>query len=46
MSNSSICPIIKALSGFTTQSGPGSNGNDGELHIPKAPGQEPQHQIV
>ena len=28
------------------QSALGSNGNEEELHIPKALGQEPQHQIV
>ena len=28
------------------QSGPGSNGNKGVLHIPKDPELEPQHQIV
>ena len=34
--------------GTTTlgQSGPGSNGNEGILHIPKAPRQEPHNQIV
>ena len=38
MSNSSIWPIDKTLSGATTpgQSGPGSNGSDGVLRIPKA----------
>ena len=37
MSNSSIWPIDRTLSGATTpgQSGPGSNGNEGVLHIPK-----------
>ena len=35
MSNSSIWPIDKTLSGATTpgQSGPGSKGNEGVLHI-------------
>ena len=39
----------RALSGATTlgQSGPGSDGNEGVLHIPKAPALlEPHHQIV
>ena len=37
MSNSSIWPIERALSGAKTagQSGPGSNGNKGVLHIPQ-----------
>ena len=37
MSNSSIWPIDRTLSGATTlgQSGPGSNGNEGLLHIPQ-----------
>ena len=36
MSNSSIWPIDRILSGATTpsQSGPGSNGNEGVFHIP------------
>ena len=35
----SVYPIDRALSGATTpgQSGPGSNGNEGVLRIPKAP---------
>ena len=35
MSNSSIWPIDRTLSGATTpdQSGPGSDGNEGVLHI-------------
>ena len=38
MSNSSIWPIDMTLSGATTQgqSGPGSNGNQGVLHIPQS----------
>ena len=38
MQFSSIQPIDKALSGATTpgQSGPGSNGNEGVLHIPQS----------
>ena len=38
MSNSSIWAIDKTLSGATTpgQSGPGSNGNEGVLHIPQS----------
>ena len=38
MSNSSICPIDRTLSGATTpgQSGPGSDGNEGVLHIPQS----------
>ena len=38
MSNSSIWPIDKTLSGATTpgQSGPGSDGNEGALHIPQS----------
>ena len=37
MSNSSIWPIDKTLSGATTagQSGFGSNGNEGVVHIPQ-----------
>ena len=37
MSNSSIWPIDKTLSGDTTpgQGGPGSNSNEGVLHIPQ-----------
>ena len=35
MSHSSVCPINRTLSGATSlgQSGPGSNGNEGVLHI-------------
>ena len=35
---SSIWPIDRALSGATTpgKSGPGSDGNDGVLHIPQS----------
>ena len=38
MSNSSFLPIDRSLSGATTlgQSGPGSNGIDGVLHIPQS----------
>ena len=38
MSNISICPIDRTLSGATTpgQSGPGSDGNDGVLHFPQS----------
>ena len=38
MSNSSIWLIDWTLSGATTpgQSGPGSNGNEGVLHIPQS----------
>ena len=38
MSNSSIWPIDKTLSGATTlgYSGPGSNGNEEVLHIPQS----------
>ena len=38
MSNGSICPIDRALSGVATlgQSGPGSNGNKGVLYIPQS----------
>ena len=38
MSNSSICPLDRTLSGATTpgQSGPGSNGNEGLLRIPQS----------
>ena len=38
MSNSSICPIDRILSGATTpgQSGPGSNGNEVVPHIPRS----------
>ena len=46
MSNSSIWYIDRILSGATTpgQSGPGSDGNEGVLHIPKAPAlPEPHH---
>ena len=45
---SSIWPIDIALSDATIpgQSGPGSNGNEGVLHIPKAPILKPHHQIV
>ena len=37
MLNSSIWPIDKTLSGVTTpgESGPGSYGNEGVLHIPE-----------
>ena len=37
MSNSSIRPIDRTLSGATTQgqSGPGSDSNEGVLHIPQ-----------
>ena len=37
MQISSIQPIDRVLSGATTQSqsGPGSDGNDGDLHIPQ-----------
>ena len=37
MSNSSIWHIDKTLSGITTpsQNAPGSNGNEGVLHIPQ-----------
>ena len=37
MSNSSIWPIDRTLSGATTlgQSGPGSDGNEGVLHFPQ-----------
>ena len=37
--NSSIWPIDGSLTGTTTlgQSGPGSNGNEGVLHIPQTP---------
>ena len=39
MSNSCICPIDRILSGASTAgySGPGSNGNEGVLHIPQSP---------
>ena len=39
MSNSSIWPIDRTLSGAITpgHSGPGNNGNDGVLHIPQSP---------
>ena len=46
---SSIWPIDRTLSGVTTpgQSGPGSDGNEEVLRIPKAPALlEPHHQIV
>ena len=49
MSNSSIGPIDRTLSGATTlgQSGPGSNGNEEVFHIPEAVALlEPQHQMV
>ena len=49
MQFSSIWPIDKTLSSATNpgQSGPGSNGNDWVLRIPKAPELlEPYHQIV
>ena len=38
MSDNSIQPINRTLSSATTpgKSGPGSNGNEGELHIPKS----------
>ena len=38
MSNSSILPIDRTLSGAITpgQSGPGSNGNEGVLYISKS----------
>ena len=38
MSNTFIWPINKTLSGATTpnQSEPGSNGNEGTLHIPQS----------
>ena len=38
MSNSSIWPIDRTLSGATSpdQSGPGSNGNERVLHIPQS----------
>ena len=38
MSNSSIRPIDRILSGATTpgQSGPGSDSNEGVLHIPQS----------
>ena len=37
MSNSSIWPIDRTLSGATTlgQSGPGNDGNKGVLHVPQ-----------
>ena len=40
MSNSSIWPIDRILSGAITlgQSGPGSDGNEGVLHIPQSSG--------
>ena len=45
MSNGSIWPIDRALSGanIPNQSGPGNNGNEGVLRIPYL---EPHHQIV
>ena len=49
MQFSSIWPIDKALLGDTTlnHSGPGSDGNVGLLHIPKAPASlKPHYQIV
>ena len=38
MSNSSVWPIDRTLSGVTTpnQSGPGGDGNDGALRIPQS----------
>ena len=38
MSNSSICPIDRTLSSATNpgQSGPGSDGNEGVLHVPQS----------
>ena len=48
-SNSSIWSIDRTLSGATTpnQSGPGSDGKEKVLRIPKAPAPlEPHHQIV
>ena len=35
MSNGSIWPIGRILSGAITQSGPGSDGNEWVLHIPQ-----------
>ena len=49
MSNSSIWPIDRTLSSATTpdKSEPGSDGNEGVLHIPKAPALlEPHYEIV
>ena len=48
MSNISIRPIDRALSDDTSlgQSEPGSNHNEGVLHILKASELEPHHQIV
>ena len=49
MSNSSIQPIDRTLSGATTlgQNEPGSNGSEGVLTFPKAPALlELLHQIV
>ena len=46
---SSIWLIDRTLSGATTpgQSGPGSDDNEGVLHIPNTPALlEPHHQIV
>ena len=46
---SSILPIYKTQPVSTTQgqSGPGSDGNEGILHIPQSPALlEPHHQIV
>ena len=39
MSNSSISPIDRTLSGasFSDQSGPGSDGNEGVFRIPQSP---------
>ena len=47
-SNSSAWPIEVTLSGNTSpdKSGPGSNGNDGALHVPQILGLELHHQIV
>ena len=51
MSNSSIWPIGRTLSGATTpgQSWPGSNGSEGVLHIPKSSsitGSSPSNYLV
>ena len=42
-----IWPVDETLIGTTTQgqSGPGSNGYEGVLHIPKSPRLEPYHQM-
>ena len=47
MSNSSIQPIDKILSGATTPglSGPGSDGNEGVLNIPKSSGTNGDSQL-